>query len=157
MNAGAAVATNENNSAIVVCPSRGITPANQADNLRATYSAHPRLLVNPGDLTAGTPGAVSVSKVRRPSEVILFGDATQQANGGSHGQFWSVVAMTSNQDVVSGLDDPIAVDVATDVDPNGQAYIRYRHDGKANMVFVDGHVESFTRGTILNRHARAYQ
>ena len=156
MNAGPAVANNENNSETVVCPSRVIIPTNPADNLRASYSAHPRILVNPGDLTAGTPGAVSVSKVKRPSQIILFGDATQQSNGGSHGQFWSVTAMTSNQDSANGLDDPIVADAATDIDPTSQAYIRYRHNGAANMVFVDAHVETFKRGTILNRHTRAY-
>ncbi|MCU0791405.1 MAG: DUF1559 domain-containing protein [Opitutaceae bacterium] len=156
MNAGPAVANNENNSETVVCPARVVIPTNPADNLRASYSAHPRILVNPGDLTAGTPGAVSVSKVKRPSQVILFGDATQQTNGGSHGQFWSVTAMTTNQDSANGLEEPIEADPATDIDPAGQAYIRYRHNGAANMVFVDAHVESFKRGDILNRHVRAY-
>lgn len=153
LDAGEATAANENNSAVVVCPSREIVPDNAADFYRASYSAHPRLLVNPGDSTAGNPGAVRASRVTRPSEIILYGDATQQANGGSHSQFWSVPEMRADGSPGEG-GNPIAVDDATDSDPQSSAFIRYRHNGSMNAVFADGHVASFKKGTILNRNVR---
>ncbi|MFH1498503.1 MAG: DUF1559 domain-containing protein [Verrucomicrobiota bacterium] len=154
LDAGEATAANENNSAVVVCPSRDIVPDNAADFYRASYSAHPRLLVNPGDSNAGNPGAVRASSVTRPSEIILFGDATQQAgHGGSHSQFWSVQEMRNDGSPGDG-DNPIAVSDATDSDPQSGGYIRYRHNESMNAVFADGHVGSFKKGTILNRHVR---
>ncbi len=153
LDAGEATAANENNSAVVVCPSRDIVPANAADTYRASYSAHPRLLVNPGDSFAGNPGAARATLVSRPSEIILFGDATQQAHGGSHSQFWSVTEMKSDGNAGEG-DNPIAVSDSTDRDPQSGAYIRYRHGESMNAVFVDGHVGTFKKGAILNRNVR---
>lgn len=150
MSAGTPTNSDENNSPVVVCPSREIIPA--APNFyRASYSANPRLLVNPA--TAGNPVAVRAIQVTRPAEIILFGDATQQANGGSHSQFWSVPEMTTDGQVADA-DKPIAVDNTTDSDPQANGYIRYRHNGSMNAVFVDGHVGNFQKGSILNRNVR---
>lgn len=153
LDAGEATASNENNSAVVVCPSRDIVPENSADLYRASYSAHPRLLVNPGDSFAGNPGAARGTSVSRPTEIILFGDATQQSHGGSHSQFWSVTEMKSDGNAGEG-DNPIAVSDSTDRDPQTGGYIRYRHGDAMNAVFVDGHVASFKKGSILNRNVR---
>ncbi|MFA6962191.1 MAG: type II secretion system protein [Opitutaceae bacterium] len=150
MSAGNPTNSDENNSALVVCPSRLIVP--DAPNFyRSSYSANPRLLVNPA--TPGNPVSVRVSSVTRPAQIILFGDATQQANGGSHSQFWSVPEMISDGDP-SSADVPIAVDGSTDSDPQGNGYIRYRHNNSMNAVFVDGHMANFKKGTILNRNVR---
>lgn len=154
LDAGEATAANENNSAVVVCPSRDIVPANTADTYRASYSAHPRLLVNPGDNFAGNPVAARATLVTRPSEVILFGDATQQqGHGGSHSQFWSVAEMKYDGNA-GDADKPISADDSTDRDPQSGGYIRYRHGESMNAVFVDGHVATFRKGTILNRNVR---
>lgn len=150
MDAGEATYADEKNSSAVVCPSRLIEPS-ASDYLRATYSCHPRLMGNPN--LPGNPGSVRPSSVTRPAQIILYGDATQQSHGGSHGQFWSVSEMMSDGSV-DAADTPIAVDVTTDSDPQGNGHIRYRHSGSMNAVFVDGHVTSFQRGTILNRNVR---
>lgn len=150
MAAGDPTNNDEKNSAVVVCPSRAITPADP-DFYKASYSANPRLLVNPA--TAGNPTAVVAANVTRPTQIILFGDATQQPNGGSHSQFWSVPEMTADGDP-SLADTPIAVDDTTDSDPQANGYIRYRHHDSMNAVLVDGHVVNFKKGTILNRNVR---
>lgn len=150
MDAGEATYADEKNSSAVVCPSRLIEPS-ASDYFRATYSCHPRLMANKN--LDGNPDSMRPSSVTRPAQIILFGDATQQANGGSHGQFWSVPEMTGDGSP-DMADTPIAVDVATDSDPQGNGYIRYRHGGAMNAVFVDGHVAAFKRGTILNRNVR---
>lgn len=150
MEAGDATYADEKNSGAVVCPSRVIEPSG-ADYFRATYSCHPRLMGNPN--LPGNPGSVRPSNVTRPAQIILFGDATQQSHGGAHSQFWSVSEMMSDGSI-DAADAPIAVDDATDSDPQGNGHIRYRHSGSMNAVFVDGHVTSFQRGTILNRNVR---
>ena len=150
MSAGSPTNSDENNSAAVVCPARTIIP-DDANTYKASYSANPRLLVNPA--TAGNPTAVRGTSVTRPSQIILFGDATQQANGGSHSQFWSVPEMIADGNP-SQADTPIAVDDTTDADPQANGYIRYRHDNSMNAVFVDGHVATFKKGAILNRNVR---
>jgi prepilin-type processing-associated H-X9-DG protein len=30
--------------------------------------------------------------------------------------------------------------------------MRYRHNGRVNVVMVDGHAESIAKGKVLNRH-----
>jgi prepilin-type N-terminal cleavage/methylation domain-containing protein/prepilin-type processing-associated H-X9-DG protein len=151
MSAGNPSNSDEKNSSIVVCPSRTIEPTVAAEANRATYSCNPRLLVNPA--TAGNPVAVRAIQVTRPAEIILFGDATQQANGGSHSQFWSVPEMIADGQAAEA-DNPIAVNDATDSDPQANGYIRYRHNNSMNAVFVDGHAGNFKKGTILNRNVR---
>jgi prepilin-type N-terminal cleavage/methylation domain-containing protein/prepilin-type processing-associated H-X9-DG protein len=151
MSAGNPSNSDEKNSSVVVCPSRTIEPPLAADANRASYSCHPRLLVNPA--TAGNPVAVRAIQVTRPAEIILFGDATQQANGGSHSQFYSVPEMTADGQASEGS-NPIAVDNLTDADPQSNGFIRYRHNGSMNAVFVDGHTANFKKGAILNRNVR---
>jgi prepilin-type N-terminal cleavage/methylation domain-containing protein/prepilin-type processing-associated H-X9-DG protein len=153
MSSGRAVNTDENNSEAVVCPARTITPANTADSMRATYSAHPRLLVNINQPNSPFKGRQPLRVVSRPSQVILFADATQQSHGGSHSQFYKVEEAQADGST-SNESTPIAVDVATDSDPQAEGYLRYRHEGSLNAAFVDGHVEGFKRGAILQRHVR---
>ena len=151
MSAGNPSNSDEKNSSIVVCPSRTIEPALAADANRSSYSCNPRLLVNPA--TAGNPVAVRAIQVTRPAEIILFGDATQQASGGSHSQFYSVPEFTADGQAADA-NRPIAVDNTTDADPQANGYIRYRHNGSMNAVFVDGHAGNFKKGTILNKNVR---
>ena len=152
MAAGQPSNADERNSSAVVCPSRDIVPASDSANVnKSSYSCNPRLLVNPA--TTGSLVAVPASEVTRPSQIILFGDATQQVNGSSHSQFWSVPEMAKDGDIADA-DKPIAVDNQTDSDPQTGGYIRYRHNGSMNAVLVDGHVRNFRKGTILNRNAR---
>ncbi len=126
-------------------------PQSCAPPAQASYSANPRLLVNPA--TAGSPVAVRAIQVTRPTEIILFGDATQQDNGGSHSQFYSVPEMTADGQAAEA-NNPIAVNTTTDSDPQANAYIRYRHSGSMNAVFVDGHAGNFKKGAILNKNVR---
>ena len=78
-------------------------------------------------------------------------DSTQQTSGGSHSNLWSIANIRTN-DSPATADQAIAV--TNDQDPENGGYIRYRHGDNTttNVVFVDGHVGSFKRGSILQRH-----
>jgi prepilin-type processing-associated H-X9-DG protein len=90
--------------------------------------------------------------VASPSNAVLFGDCTQVdawKNGPDNFQpinhlFW--------------IDPPVGVDWS-DLDrdahleswpPTDPAYgqIRYRHNGGANLVYLDGHVKWWARGQV---------
>lgn len=56
-------------------------------------------------------------------------------------------AATANQPITGS---PVTI---PDVDIcQGPAGVRYRHQGKANALFLDGHVQSFTKGSILQKN-----
>jgi prepilin-type processing-associated H-X9-DG protein len=48
------------------------------------------------------------------------------------------------------LDTPIST--STDADTGNNAWIRYRHNDRANVVMVDGHAQSMPKGEILNKN-----
>jgi prepilin-type processing-associated H-X9-DG protein len=60
-----------------------------------------------------------------------------------------VVSQTAGRGATD-LNAPIST--ATDHDHGENAWILYRHDGRANVVMCSGHAESMKKGTILNKH-----
>lgn len=84
----------------------------------------------------------TLSTVARPSQVIMIADGTQVTGygGGANSTFWG------NSSGGSGdLTAPVPTNEA-----NG--FISYRQRGSANAVFVDGHAETMTRGSITYMH-----
>lgn len=145
---------NENNSPVVVCPSRTLIPSGAGDGFLPTYSAHRLLMPTQSEHHTSNPTSLyRLERVTRPSELILMADATQRSHGGSHAQFFSV-AETFGDGAISNASVPIAVNPANDVDPHEDGHLRYRHNGSINVLFVGGSVGSFKRGEILNRHLR---
>ncbi|MBC8010182.1 MAG: DUF1559 domain-containing protein [Burkholderiales bacterium] len=138
------------NSRLVVCPSRLIEPADDATNVRPTYSAHS--LIMP-DTKSSANKIRKFGSVPRPTEVILMADSAQQTSGGSHSNFWSMSEFTTPTTAATA-DNYIAT--PAEVDGSNPAIIRYRHgeNSSANAVFVDGHVASFKRGTIQQRNTQ---
>lgn len=119
-----------------------------ANEVAITYGVHGGLMRRDA---AATTRLVTVA---RPSEVILAADMCQ--NPGNNG--WSpytienppvVVSQTAGRGVTD-LNAPIST--TTDHDNGENAWIRYRHDGRANVVMCDGHAESIKKGSILNKH-----
>jgi prepilin-type N-terminal cleavage/methylation domain-containing protein/prepilin-type processing-associated H-X9-DG protein len=144
-------------SNIAVCPSRVLQPANDAEFFRSTYSAHPRIMPNENDIGTGASSKklVRMNSIARPTEVILMADGAQQAHGGAYSNLYSLSAADSTTTNASAANDPIST--AGDVDPATGGHIRYRHNGDTtNVVFVDGHVGGFKKGTILNRHVHMF-
>jgi prepilin-type N-terminal cleavage/methylation domain len=138
------------NSQVVVCPSRVIVPADEATNVRPTYSAHSTVMPDRTDNPARP--LVRFGSLPRPTETILLGDATQQTEGGSHSNLFSVPEIFGNGSS-GNADNPITIGPDDESQPN-RSWFRYRHDGRANVVFADGHVVSFRKGEILQRHIR---
>ena len=96
-----------------------------------------------------------LSSVSRATEVILCADVCQ--NPGNKG--WSPYSI-ENPPVFTtqsggrggggALDSPIST--ATDSDTGNNAWMRYRHSGRVNVVMCDGHAESIEKGKVLNKH-----
>ncbi len=143
-------------SGLAVCPSRTIIPT-EANFNRSSYSAHPRVMPNEADIGTGASSKklVRMGSIPRPSEVILMADGPQQAHGGAHSNFYSITAADSTTTNASAAHEPITT--AGDVDPATGGHLRYRHSGDTlNVVFVDGHVGTFKKGEVLNRHVHMF-
>ena len=134
---------------IFVCPGCEVPVQSATGNdVAVTYGMHGGLMPKGGN-------PLRLNSIVRPTEVILAADMCQ--NPGNKG--WSPYSI-ENPAVFTGggrtgnnvaLDIPIAT--STDSDKGNSPWIRYRHSGKAHAVMCDGHVETFEKGTILNRHA----
>ncbi len=135
------------NSQIVVCPSRTIVPPDSSGVL-TTYAAHSTVM--PDRVTSSRP-FIRFGSLNRPTETIIMADATQQTTGGSHSNLFSVPGIVGPGGEANA-NNPI--DIGPDVDGDGSAWFRYRHDGRVNVVFADGHVGAFQKGQILQRHIR---
>ena len=125
-----------------LCPSRFIKKDSSGSTFTPAYAPN-SLIFNNRDVRP-----VSIS---RPSEIIALIDCDQRSPSG-----WAIPwlyvsgsssAATANQPIMG---EPITT---PDVDIcQGPAGVRYRHQGRANALFLDGHVESFTKGTILQKN-----
>jgi prepilin-type N-terminal cleavage/methylation domain-containing protein/prepilin-type processing-associated H-X9-DG protein len=118
------------------------------------YAVHPVIMRS--DITRGPH--FKLSKVSRPSQVILIADGSQNntgddsffssygaASNGSHGYF--------DQSYNTALGKDISVEIDK-TNPNADrtatvGYIRYRHNNSANCLFVDGHVSAKPRATLI--------
>ena len=97
---------------------------------------------------------VAINNVIRPSDVILVGDVCQDP--GNKG--WSPNRIekpnfdnpSSGRGGAANLESPIATSV--DSDNGNSPWLRYRHQGRVNVVMVDGHAESIKKGSVLNKH-----
>jgi prepilin-type processing-associated H-X9-DG protein/prepilin-type N-terminal cleavage/methylation domain-containing protein len=78
----------------------------------------------------GFVSGVTISKVARPSQSIAFADALD-----------SLIAKDGADRYVDGTDTYTLQAIA------------YRHDGRANVVFWDGHVKSVTRAEAVGNDA----
>lgn len=131
-------------SGIVACPEAlqgEVTPM-------PNYSANRQVMVHGRDV----PGVV-IDNIARPSQVMVMADATQreQTYSGKIGypSYSLLPSLVYGQGSPARADSPISTN--NDVDLAGGA-IRYRHNGRANVLFVDGHVESMKKGEIRERH-----
>lgn len=140
----------KNKKSIFVCPGCDVPVLSGSGNeIAVTYGMHGGLMPKGGESKA-------LDLVMRSSEVILCADMCQ--NPGNKG--WSpysienpsvFVAQSGGRGGSTALDTPIST--ATDADKGNSAWIRYRHNGRANVVMCDGHAESIKKGQILNKNA----
>ena len=136
---------------IFVCPGceKPVVEATGTE-VAVTYGVHSGLMPKGGT-------ANNISSVVRSTEVILAGDVCQEtANKG-----WSPYCIESPDafpsggagDMAIGEDLSTPLDVGPDADGPKSASLRYRHNGRVNVVMVDGHAESIAKGSVLNKHA----
>ncbi|WP_043588818.1 prepilin-type N-terminal cleavage/methylation domain-containing protein, partial [Geminisphaera colitermitum] len=140
--------TNNNslNSTLVVCPSRLLIPTAPTEINRSTYSLNPVIMVDPIN-EPSRPTKINVSKITRPSEIVLIADGVQQDHGGAAARFYKIggdgwkTANVSNADTI--------IDDGPDMDGSGNAgSLRFRHKGKVNVAYIDGHAATLAKGTL---------
>ena len=134
---------------VFVCPGalKSVSEATGA-NIAITYGVHGGLMPKGGT-------ASNITCVIRQSEVILAADVCQDP--GNKG--WSPYCIENPSIVVSqsggrsgSLDMSVAIPTTTDADSGNNAWMRYRHSGKVNVVMCDGHAEAIAKGKVLNKH-----
>lgn len=125
-----------------LCPSRFIQKDASGSTFTPAYAPN-SLIFNKTNVR---PASIS-----RPSEIIALIDSDQRSPSG-----WAIPWLSvSGSSSAGSANQPITgVPItAPDVDIcQGPAGVRYRHQGKANALFLDGHVGSFTKGTILQKN-----
>ena len=133
---------------IFVCPgsAKAVQEATGSD-VAVTYGMHGGLMPKGGS-------ASNITCVVRQSEVILCADMCQNpANKG-----WSPFSIenppiiTSQSGGRGGIAMDTAISSTTDSDSGNNAWMRYRHSGKVNVVMCDGHAEAIQKGKVLNKH-----
>jgi prepilin-type processing-associated H-X9-DG protein/prepilin-type N-terminal cleavage/methylation domain-containing protein len=134
---------------VFVCPGalKSVSEATGA-NVAITYGVHGGLMPKGGT-------ASNITCVFRQSEVILAADMCQDP--GNKG--WSPYCLENPSIVVSqsggrsgSMDLSAAIATSTDADSGNNAWMRYRHSGKVNVVMFDGHAEAIEKGKVLNKH-----
>ncbi len=132
------------NSSSWLCPARFLKSgktSSQISSFTPAYTANDRVFTRRG---------VRVDAVPRPSQVIALIDAGQRMPSGT----------AFHQMIVTGANNPAHADRPllgipitepnTDITTRGS--VRYRHQGSANALFCDGHVESMKLGSILEKN-----
>lgn len=134
-------------SPALYCPSSAIKAT--GTNIFCTYSLHERIFGNTwGAPWTGFPRTYPFDE--RPYQVIMGGDGAQNpASGGEARETFSwwgglnttdYSAATANNPVTDPGDN-------TDTDPN-LLHPRFRHSGRANFLFMDGHVQSMAASDL---------
>lgn len=150
---------NYSNNAVVMCPSITRPPPSDAPGYPRTYSANPFVVVRRDNANDAATLPVSPFRVQRPSETVLFADGVQlsAATGNVNsrlvgvdvGSIWPGLPDVANAEQT--IDRSRDLDVGqTDSPHNG--HLRYRHGGKANVVFVDGSVRAFRQEELKQRN-----
>ena len=134
---------------IFVCPGCEKPVQEGSDTTVAvTYGMHGGLMPKGGT-------ASNISSVVRATEVILAADMCQDP--GNKG--WSPYCIENPSIITSqsggrsgsiNLMSPIAT--STDADTGNNPWMRYRHNGRVNVVMCDGHAEAIKKDAVLNKH-----
>ena len=139
--------TTQSKKSIFVCPGcEKPVQEGSSGEVAITYGVHSSLVDSNKN--------VAINSVVRPSDVILAGDVCQDP--GNKG--WSPNRIekpnfdnpSSGRGGAANLESPIATSV--DSDNGNSPWLRYRHQGRVNVVMVDGHAESIKKGSVLNKH-----
>ncbi|WP_309386000.1 prepilin-type N-terminal cleavage/methylation domain-containing protein [Cerasicoccus frondis] len=111
----------------------------------STYSVHGGLCPNISNVDSRIP----YWNILNPSDIIIAGEATLRSNNTYASATFSTPSAFKTIGVEADLDAPIPTD--TSDDGIGGA-LSYRADGSAPVAFVDGHVESIPKGSVLYKN-----
>ena len=139
-------------SRVLVCP------AGQkfGTNLCNGYSGHERLLGNTLNLNPGFDRPRPYPYDERSHEVVLLVDGSQNfidvwGLGNANSLYNFPASMGTAVDYTSSTaDDPVA-DVGTDEDAV-MSQMRFRHGGRVNVLFLDGHAASMGKTDFKRRN-----
>jgi prepilin-type N-terminal cleavage/methylation domain-containing protein/prepilin-type processing-associated H-X9-DG protein len=139
------------NTTLVVCPARLLIPVAPAEINRSTYSLNPVIMVDPVN-EPSRPATINVSRITRPSEIVLVADGVQQDHGGAASRFYKIGGGDDWKNADASAADTIIND-GPDMDGSGNAgNLRFRHKGKVNVAYTDGHAATLSKGTLRWRN-----
>lgn len=122
------------------------------------FIGHPAILWHWEDRGAfpdlGEP-ALSFNKIQRPGEIMLCADGVP--SDGTEAKGCETSMRIWAQDGSVEIDDATQRDVALNLDPPGSGsnpsrWIDFRNNGKAHVLFVDGHTEAFAPQDFQVKH-----
>jgi prepilin-type processing-associated H-X9-DG protein/prepilin-type N-terminal cleavage/methylation domain-containing protein len=123
-----------------ICPSAKFTGYDATGRPKEGYGGNPSILIN---YQNNNPSLVRPGQIARPSEVALLTDGCQNpANGYALGFF----AWWGNGQAITG--DPSKAETPLTTAQVGLVYspplsmLPLRHNGRANILFCDGHITS---------------
>lgn len=132
-------------SPIIVCPSRTLVTA----TLQPTYAANKGVM-------ASTPEGIAlcpIDHLRRPSEIIIMADATQDASVGGACYAGFDFGFAPSWTSTGNPTDSELVVSSGDADNGGIGQnVRYRHLGSANFLYADGHAGSIGKDQLKQKN-----
>jgi prepilin-type N-terminal cleavage/methylation domain-containing protein/prepilin-type processing-associated H-X9-DG protein len=142
-------------SKTLICPASVL--ATPSAPVKLTYTAHRAMFVcGSATCPGGLPSTYTRGRCVRPSEVVMVFDGCQQnANSYNDAQACSdqLTATTLYYGSSQANKPDQAWPIVNNVDTTaGAGYIRWRHNGGANFLFVDQHVETMLQGQLLFRN-----
>ena len=152
----------DQNTDFYLCPDSTLVP--DPGQKRVSYCAFDRVLVNRDQAEFNTK-RLRVTDIKRPTEVIAYGDAAQNSGAGTSGTHFTdggggyVGPFTDPTNADTFIDFPEALNEDGLPAPNNSLFFRYRHNSNksANASFIDGHAESFQIGQVQQKNfATAY-
>lgn len=146
------------NSSVVFCPGSTIAAPSPDKGFPRTYSGNPFVIARRTGSTDTTTPAVSLTKVRRPSETVFFADGIQvnPSSGSATSALVELGVWKSRPALTANSENPIDRSLNVDTLEGGATltggHLRYRHGEKANVVFGDGSVRSFVQQQLRERN-----
>jgi prepilin-type processing-associated H-X9-DG protein/prepilin-type N-terminal cleavage/methylation domain-containing protein len=126
---------------IIQCPKAKYTGLNKNGDPISSYGSNPMVMVSSKD---GTPPLVRVSQISRPSQIYLLADCAQHGPPNARSLNFSARWYGQRTGAPSDSEKPLTT---AEIPSNGfwdpdVATMPMRHQGTANLVFCDGHVET---------------